>query len=215
MSADARIKFSKIGRLQFISHLDLVRTMKTALFRAGIPMKYSEGFNPHPKIAFVMQLSVGAQSVCEYMDIGLSEDIPFDVITDRLRANLTPELYVQDTFAPVHKAHDVGFAEYDITYDCPAEEAPVFASLITDPLLVMKKTKSGDPKETDIRPMILRWSQEGSKLNIVLSAGDAKYLNPEYIAKLPLSLPGGESKYCDYSIMRKKVYLADGFTEFC
>ena len=64
-----RIKFTKTGALQFISHLDLNRTMKTVMIRAKIPIHYSEGFNPHPKMVFALPLSIGAESVCELLDI--------------------------------------------------------------------------------------------------------------------------------------------------
>ena len=57
-----RIKFRKIGRLKYISHLDLQRTFSTGLIRAGIPVWYSKGFNPHPKLVFALTVSVGAES---------------------------------------------------------------------------------------------------------------------------------------------------------
>ncbi len=66
---ESSCKISKIGRLQFISHLDLARTMRTAIVRAGIPVKYSQGFNPHPRMSFALQLSVGTQSKCEFMEL--------------------------------------------------------------------------------------------------------------------------------------------------
>ena len=70
-----RIKFTKVGSLQFISHLDLNRTMTTVMIRAKIPIYYSEGFNPHPKMVFALPLSIGAESVCELLDIKIVEDI--------------------------------------------------------------------------------------------------------------------------------------------
>lgn len=63
-----RVRFHKTGRAQYISHLDLGRTMRTAINRAEIPVKYSEGFNPHPKMSFALTLSVGTESVCEFME---------------------------------------------------------------------------------------------------------------------------------------------------
>ena len=51
-----RIKFKKTGRLKYISHLDLCRTMQPAMIRAKIPLWYTEGFNPHPKMVFAQPL---------------------------------------------------------------------------------------------------------------------------------------------------------------
>ena len=63
-----RIKFCKIGNLQFISHLDLQRTFHRVLVRANIPMWYTKGFNPHAKLVFGVPLSVGTESMCEMAD---------------------------------------------------------------------------------------------------------------------------------------------------
>ncbi|MBR6681766.1 MAG: TIGR03936 family radical SAM-associated protein, partial [Clostridia bacterium] len=70
-----RVKFEKTGKLQYISHLDLLRTMQTALRRAKVKMIYSEGFNPHMKITFALPLSIGTESLCEYMDIRTQPDV--------------------------------------------------------------------------------------------------------------------------------------------
>lgn len=69
-----RLKFAKTGRAVYISHLDLMRTMQRAFSRAGVALKYSEGFNPHAKISIILPLSVGTASLCEYMDFALAED---------------------------------------------------------------------------------------------------------------------------------------------
>ena len=69
-----RLKFAKTGRAVYISHLDLMRTMQRVFSRAGAPLKYSEGFNPHAKISIILPLSVGTASLCEYMDFALTED---------------------------------------------------------------------------------------------------------------------------------------------
>ncbi len=69
-----RLKFSKTGRAVYISHLDLMRTMQRVFSRAGVPLKYSEGFNPHAKISIILPLTVGTASLCEYMDFALTED---------------------------------------------------------------------------------------------------------------------------------------------
>ena len=69
-----RLKFAKTGRAVYISHLDLMRTMQRVFSRAGVELKYSEGFNPHAKISIILPLSVGTASLCEYMDFSLTAD---------------------------------------------------------------------------------------------------------------------------------------------
>jgi len=63
------IKYTKEDRLKFISHLELIRVIERALRRGNIPLKFSEGFNPHPKISFAAPLSVGVSSQGEYMTV--------------------------------------------------------------------------------------------------------------------------------------------------
>ena len=67
-----RLRFSKTGRAIYISHLDLMAAMQRAFARAELPLKFSEGFNPHPQISILLPLSVGTASVCELMDFRLS-----------------------------------------------------------------------------------------------------------------------------------------------
>ena len=71
-----RVKFTKTGSLKFISHLDLNRTMQEVIVRSKLPVWYSEGFNPHPRIVFSPPLSVGVSSLTEFMDFKLVEEVP-------------------------------------------------------------------------------------------------------------------------------------------
>ena len=70
-----RFKFYKKGALQYISHLDLVRTMHKIIVRAGFPLWYTEGFNPKPKLIFGAPLSIGCESNCEFLDVRLMKKI--------------------------------------------------------------------------------------------------------------------------------------------
>ena len=81
-----RMRFSKTGRAVYISHLDLMRTMQRAFLRAGYPLKYSEGFNPHAQISILLPLSVGCASECELMDFQLTEEVDLQELPARLTA---------------------------------------------------------------------------------------------------------------------------------
>src|SRR3990172_8027378 len=85
-----RLKFQKGGDLRWLSHLELNRLWQRALSRAQVPIKYSEGFSPHPKISFGPALPVGVAGENEYLDLVLLEQIdPADLI-ERVNA-LLPE----------------------------------------------------------------------------------------------------------------------------
>jgi radical SAM-linked protein len=83
-----RIKYAKTGRLRFLSHLDLMTLFHRAAVRAGAPIAFSRGFNPHPKIAFGPALSVGVESEAEYLDMESDPFIDLLQITKNLNATL-------------------------------------------------------------------------------------------------------------------------------
>ncbi|MBE6581920.1 MAG: DUF2344 domain-containing protein [Ruminococcaceae bacterium] len=201
LSEAVRIKFSKVGSLQFISHLDLNRTMKTVMIRAGIPIKYSEGFNPHPKMVFALPLSIGAESVTELLDFKITRPMSKEELITRLNNAFPPEMRVLDAYQPDSKFVSIRYAEYELENDEDFSLAP----LEQDEIVLLKRTKSGE-KLTDIKPMIHSYKKEGNKLTCVLSASPDQYLNPDYIAKV-LGI-------ADCTILRKRVLLDDGVTEF-
>ena len=67
-----RIQYAKRGRLRFTSHRDFARAFERALRRAAVPMAYSAGFSPHPKISYVGAAPTGVASEAEYLEIGLA-----------------------------------------------------------------------------------------------------------------------------------------------
>lgn len=70
-----RIRFTKLGKIRFLGHRDLARCWERAIRRAELPMAYSEGFSPRPKLHYGLALPTGAESFAEYMDIDLAADI--------------------------------------------------------------------------------------------------------------------------------------------
>ncbi len=83
-----RVRYAKRGRLRFTSHRDFARAFERALRRAGVPMAYSAGFTPHPKVSYVGAAPTGVASEAEYLELGLAATV--DV--ERLRAALDASL---------------------------------------------------------------------------------------------------------------------------
>ena len=177
-----RIKFRKTGRLRYISHLDLDRTVRTALVRTKIPVWYTEGFNPHAKMVFAQPLPLFAESECEYLDIKITEKMPFEEIRDRLRSAFTDELYVTEVYTPKDKFTDIAYAEYRISGDFDIKKDRIDELLSAD-INIVKKTKSGE-KNVNIRPQIksLTLTDDGT-LCAVLDASGASYLNPDILCR--------------------------------
>ncbi|MBV9291032.1 MAG: DUF2344 domain-containing protein [Frankiales bacterium] len=88
------VRYAKRGRLRFTSHRDFARAFERALRRAGVPMAYSAGFSPHPKISYVGAAPTGVASEAEYLEIGLAERRDPDEVRRDLDAALPPGLDV-------------------------------------------------------------------------------------------------------------------------
>ena len=82
-----RVWFRKGESVRYISHLDVLRSWERSIRRAGLPLSYSQGFPPHPKIAFASPLPLGFVSEAEVMDVSLDERVG----PDEFRARLAPE----------------------------------------------------------------------------------------------------------------------------
>jgi len=202
-----RIMFQKTGRLRYISHLDLCRTMQPAMIRARIPLWYTEGFNPHPKMVFAQPLPLFVTSKCEFLDIKIVEDVSCEEIKRRLREAFTDELYVTDVYKPTDKFTEIAYAEYEISGI--AVTAQDVKGLLSGSIEVKKRTKSGAEKVIDIRPQVRRVTlRPDGVIECVLSASGSEYLNPDIFAKALAASVGIEEPDCD--ITRIKWYKADG-----
>lgn len=83
-----RAKFRKYGVARYISHIDLIRVFERAMRRADIPLAYSEGYHPHPKMSFSPALAVGITSDAEYLDVDLTDIVKPDEFKMRINAVL-------------------------------------------------------------------------------------------------------------------------------
>lgn len=213
-----RLEFTKKGGLKYIAHLDLQRAMARIIKRSGIPIRYTEGFNPHPKMVFALPLSVGCESECELLDvyIVMDEKRPGEPLftTEEFVNAITPILpegldLVSATY-PEKSFKDIKSAVYEIKIDLSSEVSikDRLSEILSSPMIVMKKSKSGD-KEVDISPLIFSYSvkEEGKNLSLdlELSAAQNEYLNPEYVIdgiKANIDTP----EIIDYyTILRKQI----------
>ena len=221
-----RLKFKKVGSLQYISHLDLVRTMSKIITRAKLPLWYTEGFNPKPKMIFAAPLSIGTESICEFMDLRLIDDISPEEAKARLNANMTDEMQVIDAYYTEEKLTELKWLSYsiDITTDGASCELAKSceAALLSEKVLVKKKAKPWEEAPTmDIRPLNKEVKAECQgeliHLDAILSADASAFLNPEYVIKALrsecgiLSNPDLTKEY--YSIMRTEAFK-DDMSEF-
>ena len=100
---EVRLWLSKQGRIKYVSHLDMFRLMQRAVRRAEIPLWYTEGFNPHPYISFLLALSLGTEGLREPVDIRIVDDMTPDEIKNRLNGAMPEGLKIEAVTTPVYK----------------------------------------------------------------------------------------------------------------
>lgn len=142
-----RIRYAKRGRLRFTSHRDFSRAFERAIFRARVPMAYSSGFNPHPRISYAGAAPTGSASEAEYLEIGLAEVVDPAAIKTLLEEALPDGLDVLEIVeSPGGSLADLLTASrwlIDTTADQAAARAAVDTFLATDEVLVQRMTKKG------------------------------------------------------------------------
>ena len=114
-----RITFSKLGALRYTGHLDLHRLWERAARRAELPLAYSQGFHPQPKLNIAAALPLGFSSRCEMLDMRLEHDISLDGLQERLQETLPTGIQLAsietvDDRAPALQTQ-VTAAEYEVT----------------------------------------------------------------------------------------------------
>ena len=112
-----RLLFVKEGRARYISHLDLMRTFQRAFLRADIPIKHTEGFNPHPFISIALPLSLGFSSQCEILEFGLLEGTTQTEVPDRLNAALPEGVRVLECYPGQRPMRELQWIRYELRVD--------------------------------------------------------------------------------------------------
>ena len=87
-----RVEFAKRGKLRFTSHRDVARMWERALRKAQVPMVYSEGFNPRPRVSFGLALPTGYESDAEYIDVRIADEQVHDDLLHQFSEVLNPAL---------------------------------------------------------------------------------------------------------------------------
>lgn len=205
-------RFEKREAVRFISHLDIQRLFQRAFRRAQIPLAYSQGFNPHPLLAFATALSVGYTSEAEWLDIKTETEFSTEQFIQDVNAAL-PEgfciveaLRVEDNFPSLSTI--MAAAEYTLSFDeecMPPEELPK-TMLAQESIFVVKKTKAG-MRNVDIRPLLLDAKSVDARTIRILGRLDAAgSLNIELLLRAMLQ----QFDDMSFFVHRNCIYSADG-----
>jgi radical SAM-linked protein len=143
-----RIRYAKRGRLRFTSHRDFARAFERAVRRARVPIAYSSGYSPHPKISYANASPTGAATEAEYLEIGLTRECDPATVRADLDASLPPGLDVMEVVVAGQGslADRLQASEWSIALvgvDVDAASAAVDAFLAADAVEVERMSKRG------------------------------------------------------------------------
>lgn len=222
-----RVKFNKKNYLKYIGHLDLLRLFQRTFNRAEIPVRYSEGYNPHPKFSIANPLSLGIESEEEYMDIDLAEEIDTGDFIERMNNILPKDVQILDAIYPDDEksiSSQLSWALYKISFDINKDlsldevKGIIENWLNKDEILISRLRKKGKNKvmkEENIRPLIgkikvLDKTDNEVILETLMRIGDGRNLRPfDFMEALNKNIEL-EMDLDSASLVRKSLYIEDG-----
>ena len=173
-----RLRFSKVGKVRWTSHRDVARMWERAFRRVQLPLAYTPGFSPRPKVSFGLALPTGAESVAEYLDVEVAPEAAVDVVS--LPAQLTPALPAGiDVLAAAVVDDRADSLQHEVTscswtVEVAGADADEVRDLVERALaadsLVVSRERKGKVSDEDIRPGILYVVATGTTLECELAA---------------------------------------------
>lgn len=206
-----RCCYSIQGNIGFLSHLDLLQAWQRILRRAKIPVAMSQGFNPHTKIAFGPARPVGVESLREYFDVELQQEMEIEEFTERLGASLPEGIHLEDV-KPIQVGEKsitalIAVANYSVWVEESATvgiENRITALLAKEEIAYLKTSPKGD-KTVNLRPGIFVLDWDGERFFMQLLAGNSGHVRPEEVLSC-LGIGKEETK----RTLRTDLLCADG-----
>lgn len=188
------MQYAKRGRARFASHRDFGRAFERALRRAGIPMAFSSGFSPHPRISYANASPTGAATEAEYLELGLAAVLDPEWVRDQLNAAMPDGLVVvrvvEAAAGSLAERLTASRWELVLTGVDPVELAGAVADLLaTERLEVERMTKTG-LRRFDVRAAVIQLSAEGDRVHLVSLMGEPLVRPDDVVQALHLLRPG-------------------------
>ena len=188
-----RIRFSRGQEVKFISHLDIMRLWQRALHRAGIPLAYSEGFNPHPRISLAAPLAIGVTSETELMDVFCARWVSPHHFTSALNQQLPVSIEIQQVYpiAPTMPSlqAQVRYSEYKVevkTEKGRQEVETALNNLLSVKHLPWQHQRDTGPRSYDLRALIddlwlVGWHSDYATIGMRLRCDSSGSGRPEQV----------------------------------
>jgi len=186
-------KFSKEDRVKYISHLDMMRSFQRAFRRASLPVAFTQGFSPHPKMAFASALSVGLTSDGEYLDVIMQKNVEPEEFSIRLNEALPKGLNITQS-AMIDTKHPslmsmIDRASYRIFMPVFVKDFAVLTNaFLNQPYVLVAMEKNDSLKYNDIRPLIHETKPGLNECSVqavdaMLNSGSKSNLKPQLFAQ--------------------------------
>ena len=178
-----RVRYAKRGRARFASHRDIGRALERALRRAGIPMAFSSGLSPHPRISYAGASPTGAASESEYLELGLAEEVPPDRVRELLNEALPEGLQVvavaESDGRPLADLLTTSCWRLDVPGVTAAVAEQAVAVLLAQPHHTVERMTKTGLRSFDVRAAILRLRVEGEGLLELVSVIGTPLVRPD------------------------------------
>jgi radical SAM-linked protein len=190
--AHARLRFTKLGKVRWTSHRDVARMWERALRRAEVPVAYTEGFSPRPRLSFGLALSTGHESLGEYLDVDLADSVDVPSLPARVTPALptgidcVAALALAGGEASLQQAVSACTWEIELAEVDDTAAAETVAAALAAPSLIATRTRKGHEVTDDLRPAIIALAVNGDARD-----GDGTIVTAE-VATQPRGLRPGE-----------------------
>ena len=215
------IKFNKRGYIKYTSHLDMLRLFKRAMKRCDIRLKYSQGYNPHPKMSFAQPLSLGYESMGEILEIETAVAMEASDIKARLAAIMPEGIEITDVTSLPEQSKTLAAACIEAEYliavpvdeSFRGRESELAAGYLGQQSILAKKRqkKSKELKEIDIKGMIkslnIIFINNNYIMTLIADSGSSSNLSPELVIASFLEFAGIDCDRSEIEVMRKKLFF--------
>ncbi|HEV8336956.1 MAG TPA: TIGR03960 family B12-binding radical SAM protein [Candidatus Polarisedimenticolia bacterium] len=187
-----RARYHKLGRMRFLSHLELSRTMMRAFRRAGISLAHTEGFHPMPRLAYASALAVGVESTGEYLDFETVEPVDPAAVAPRINGCLPAGLGLDQVEEVEAGSRSLGDLVNAARYAVRLRQPPPGRSLREDlaeriqasPRRLITRDRKGRTEELDILPSIVRIdADEQGEIEMILRLGETGSARPDDVIR--------------------------------
>lgn len=207
-----RLKYKVVGHMSFLSHLEMMRLWQRALMRSGLPIAWSQGFNPRPKLSLGSAKGVGIEGLGEYIDMEFKTFLKAEEVMNALNDVLPEEVRVCDLreISSQTKLLEaiINEAVYEITFEqgLPKDiEEKLQQFMAAESVLFLRRSPKKD-KELDLRAFVYQGEIKDGVLFLWVKTGTGGSVRPGEI----LTALGYGDGLADIAIVRKGLYIREG-----